>query len=136
LQFLQQNAFNIAAALLVGWMLWRRLVAPRLSGVQSISASEYLQKMRDQAHTLVDVRQPGEWQSGHPKAAVHIPLGEVAARLQEIPQDKPVVVICASGNRSAMAATKLAKAGFSNVYNFSGGMGSWQGAGLPTQPGG
>jgi len=136
LQFLQQNAFNIAAALLVGWMLWRRLIAPRLSGVQAISASEYLQQMRDQAHTLVDVRQPGEWQSGHPKAAVHIPLGEVAARLQEIPQDKPVVVICASGNRSAMAATKLTKAGFSTVYNFSGGMGSWQGAGLPTQPGG
>jgi len=135
LQFVQQHAFNIAAALLVGWMLWRRLIAPRLSGVKTISASEYLQQMRDQAHTLVDVRQPGEWQSGHAKAAVHIPLGEVAGRMHEIPQDKPVVVICASGNRSAMAATRLAKAGFSSVYNFSGGMGSWQSAGLPVQSG-
>jgi len=130
LQFLQHNAFNIAMVLLLGWMVWRRVIAPRLSGVQSISAAEYLQ-MRDQVHTLVDVRQPGEWQAGHPKAAVHIPLGEIPARMQEIPQDKPVVVICASGNRSAMAATRLAKSGFSNVYNFSGGMGSWQSAGLP-----
>jgi len=121
-------------ALLLGWVLWRRLIAPRLSGVKSISASEYLQ-MRDQAHTLVDVRQPGEWQAGHAKAAVHIPLGDISARMQEIAQDKPVVVICASGNRSAMAATKLAQSGFSNVYNFSGGMAAWKSTGLPVQSG-
>jgi len=47
----------------------------------------------------------------------------------------PLVVICASGNRSAMAATKLAKAGFEPVYNFSGGMGSWKSAGLPVKSG-
>jgi len=125
---------NIVMALLLGWMVWRRVIAPRLSGVQSISASDYLQ-MRNEPHTLVDVRQSGEWKSGHPTAAVHIPLGEVAGRMHELQQDKPVVVICASGNRSAMAATKLAKCGFSTVYNFSGGMGAWKSAGLPTRSG-
>jgi rhodanese-related sulfurtransferase len=52
-----------------------------------------------------------------------------------ISKDLPLVVICASGNRSAMAATKLANAGFEPVYNFSGGMGSWQAAGLPMKSG-
>ncbi len=54
-------------------------------------------------------------------------------RSDEIPLDQPVVVICASGNRSAMAATKLAKLGFTTVYNFSGGMSAWGGTQLPVK---
>ncbi len=134
MQFMQQNAVYIFLALFIGWMLWQRIIAPKLSGVKTISATDYMQ-MRDQPHTLVDVRQRGEWQSGHASAATHIPLGEIANRMREIPQDKPVVVICASGNRSAMAATALAKQGFETVYNFAGGMGAWQGAGLPVRRG-
>ncbi len=134
MQFMQQNAVYIFIALLVGWMLWQRVIAPKLSGVKSISASEYM-KLRNHTHVLLDVRQPGEWAAGHAKAAMHMPLGEVSARMHEIGADKPVVVICASGNRSAMAATALAKAGFATVYNFSGGMGAWRSAGLPLQSG-
>ena len=134
MQFMQQNAVYMFIALLVGWMLWQRVIAPRLSGVKRISATDYM-KMRKQSHTLVDVRQPGEWRSGHAGVAVHIPLGEINQRMSEIPEDRPVVVICASGNRSAMAATALAKAGFATVYNFSGGMGAWRSAGLPVKSG-
>jgi len=134
MQFMQQNAVYVFIALLMGWLLWQRIIAPKLSGVKSISASEYMQ-MRNQPHVLLDVRQSGEWASSHPKAARHMPLGEVARRMQEIEQGTPVVVICASGNRSAMAATTLAKSGFATVYNFSGGMGAWQSAGLPVSSG-
>jgi len=134
MDFLQQNSVNIFFGLLVGWILWKRLVAPKLSGVKSMSASDYKQ-LANQPHTLLDVRQQAEWVSGHANVAVHMPLGEIATRMQEITQEMPVVVICASGNRSAMAATKLAKAGFETVYNFSGGMGAWQGAGLPVKSG-
>jgi len=130
MQFLQQHTSYILMALIIGWILWKRIIGPKLSGVKTISSSDYMQ-MRSESHTLLDVRQPGEWAAGHSGAAVHIPLGELSGRMHEIPQDKPVVVICASGNRSAMAATKLAKAGFETVYNFSGGMGAWRGAGLP-----
>ncbi|MDX8389373.1 MAG: rhodanese-like domain-containing protein [Mariprofundaceae bacterium] len=130
MEFIQQNAINIALGTLLVWMLWRRLIAPKLSGVKTISASEYMQIARE-PHTILDVRQLGEWTSGHAKEAIHIPLGEVGKRMCEITQETPVVVICASGNRSAMAATKLAKSGFDTVYNFSGGMGAWQAAGLP-----
>lgn len=119
-------------AIVVGWFIWQRKIAPALSGVKSISAADYMQ-MRKQPHTLLDVREIGEWNSGHAAKAVHIPLGEVGKRMSELPQDKTVVVICASGNRSAMAATALAKADFPEVYNFSGGMGAWSGAGLPVR---
>jgi len=135
MQFMQQNASYIILILIVVWMVWKRIIAPKLSGVKTISATDYMQMRRD-PHTLVDVRQPGEWAAGHPATAIHIPLGEIASRMHEITQDTPVIVICASGNRSAMAATKLARGGLSQVYNFSGGMGAWRSAGLPTQSGG
>ncbi|RLL54729.1 rhodanese-like domain-containing protein [Mariprofundus sp. EBB-1] len=134
MEFIEQNMVYVVSALLIVWILWKRVLAPKLAGVKSLSAADYMQ-FRHQEHIILDVRQPAEWSSGHAKDAMHMPLSEVGAHMHEISRDKPVVVICASGNRSAMAATALAKAGFDMVYNFSGGMGAWQGAGLPTQSG-
>lgn len=133
-EWMQANAVYLFMALLVGWMLWQRLLAPMLSGVKRLDAVDYM-KLRGSDHVLVDVRTDAEWASGHAPKAMHIPLGDIARRMQEIPGDKPVVVVCASGNRSAMAASALAKRGFAPVYNFSGGMGAWRSAGLPVKSG-
>ena len=132
MQFMQENAVYIFISLLIGWMIWQRVIWPKMSGVKSLSAADYMQ-MRNQAHTLVDVRQLGEWQGMHATTAIHIPLGEISQRMNEIPQDRVVVVICASGGRSSMAATAIANAGYNDVYNFSGGMAAWSSAGLPTK---
>ncbi|ATX82149.1 Rhodanese-related sulfurtransferase [Mariprofundus ferrinatatus] len=132
MQFMQQNAVYIFIALLIGWFLWQRVIGPKMSGVKSLSAADYMQ-MRNQSHTLVDVRQQHEWDAVHAANAVHIPLGEIKERMHEIQKEKPVVVICASGGRSSMAATALANAGYEEVYNFSGGMGAWSSAGLPVR---
>jgi len=132
--FLQEHMGNILIAVFVAWVCWKRLIAPKLSGVKKISASEYIE-FRHNPHTLLDVRSSGEWQSGHAPGAMHIPLGDIANRAGEVPGMKPLVVICASGNRSAMAATTLATYGIPVVYNFSGGMGAWKKAGLPVQSG-
>jgi len=132
MQFMQQNAVYIFIAIVIVWVLWQRVIGPKMSGVKSMNAAAYMQ-MRNQPHTLIDVRQQGEWESGHAAKAMHIPLGEIKQRMGEIAKDKPVIVICASGTRSSMAATALANAGFGEVYNFSGGMGAWSSAGLPTK---
>jgi len=133
-EWMQANGVYLFIAMLVGWMLWQRLLAPMLSGVKRLNAVEYL-KIRNTDHVLIDVRSASEWASGHPPKAIHIPLGDIANRMRDIPGNKPVVVVCASGNRSAIAATALAKKGFSPVFNFSGGMGAWRGAGLPIKSG-
>lgn len=125
--FIGQSPVSALIGLLIGWLLWQRFVAPALSGVKNISAAEYA-IISTQEHILLDVRQDAEWASGHAEKAVHIPLSELKQRSHELPPDQPVVVICASGNRSAMAATLLAKSGFSTVYNFSGGMSAWEGS--------
>lgn len=79
---------------------------------------------------LLDVRQPHEWQAGHAPKARHIPLGQLARRVGELPPGRTVVTVCRSGARSARAAALLARDG-REVANLSGGMHAWHRAGLP-----
>lgn len=79
---------------------------------------------------LLDVREDDEWAAGHAPGAVHIPLGDLPARLGEVPQDDDVYVICRSGGRSARAQAWLAQNGV-DVVNVEGGMGAWREAGRP-----
>jgi len=74
---------------------------------------------------LVDVRSPGEFASGHIEGAVNLPVDQLRARTGELGRkDVPIVVYCASGARSAMAARTLKGCGFVSVRNL-GGMGNW-----------
>jgi rhodanese-related sulfurtransferase len=77
---------------------------------------------------LVDVREDDEWAAGHAPGAQHIPLGELAARYQEIPTGGEVYVICRAGSRSNQAAQALAGAGW-QVVNVADGMFGWHAAG-------
>lgn len=79
---------------------------------------------------LLDVREDDEWAAGHAPDAVHVPLAQVPARLDEIPSDEVVHVVCRSGGRSAQATAWLNRNGYDAV-NVSGGMGAWLEAGRP-----
>lgn len=77
---------------------------------------------------ILDVREPDEWEAGHIKGALHIPLADLPARLGELPDEGDVLVICRSGARSARAAGWLNQNGY-DATNVAGGMGAWQDAG-------
>jgi rhodanese-related sulfurtransferase len=79
---------------------------------------------------LLDVREDDEWTAGHAPEAVHVRLGDLGARVGELPRDREVYVICRSGARSAYAAQTLAGGGISTV-NVSDGMTGWAVAGRP-----
>ncbi len=77
--------------------------------------------------TLLDVRSPGEFGGGHVRGAKNVPVQELASRIGEVgAKDKPVVVYCASGMRSASAASMLRRAGFQSVHDL-GAMARWPG---------
>ena len=85
---------------------------------------------------LVDVRDPHEWRAGHAVGARHIPLAELPRRVAELPRERPVYVICASGGRSRAAAEMLHNAGFVCPINVNGGTSAWQRSNLPMERGG
>ncbi len=82
---------------------------------------------------LLDVRSASEFkQDGHIAGAHLIPLGDLPAKLAQVPRDRMVVCVCRSGARSSAALNQLAQAGFPNIRNLSGGMMGWNRANLPT----
>lgn len=96
-----------------------------------ISVDEALAK-RDAGVFILDVRQPEEWNEFHVPDSTLIPLGELAARVDELPQDQEIVIVCRSGNRSAQARDILLEAGFTQVTSMAGGLTQWKAAGYPT----
>ncbi len=77
---------------------------------------------------LVDVRTPGEWSEAHIDGAVNLPLARLADRIGELPADRPLVIYCASGYRSAIAVSLLRREGRRGVANLVGGLAAWNSA--------
>jgi len=80
--------------------------------------------------TFIDVREPHEYEAAHIEGAVLIPLGQIVARLGEIPKSEPVIVACRSGQRSGLVAEHLNVAGY-EAHNLEGGLVAWAAAGYP-----
>lgn len=76
---------------------------------------------------VLDVRETAEYAFNHIPNAISIPLGELEARMNELNQDQTIYIVCRTGNRSDLAAQKLAENGFSNVLNVIPGMSQWTG---------
>lgn len=96
-----------------------------------ISVSE-AQQLRSEGVLVVDVREQYEWDEYHVPGAVLIPLGQLSNRLDELPKDQEIIVMCNSGNRSQDGRDILQDAGFSSVTSMDGGIQAWMGAGYET----
>lgn len=106
-------------------------------GFAVISPEEAAQRAKKKGELLVDVRNPGEWESGIAKGAKTISLQDasMANKVYELADENlesPIMVICRSGMRSSQAAKILLRAGFTNVANVRGGMMAWEASNLPT----
>ena len=80
---------------------------------------------------LLDVREPDEWAAGRIDGAVHIPMSGLMQRVDEVPKDRDVVVVCKTGARSAQVTAFLLQRGWSTVRNLDGGIVAWVQAGRP-----
>ncbi len=97
-----------------------------------ISISQALDKYQSGAFIL-DVRTSEEWNQGHIPGSVLIPLEQLSGRLQEVPRDRDVVVVCRTGSRSQQGLEILQQTGFTRVASMTGGMVAWQAAGYPVE---
>jgi rhodanese-related sulfurtransferase len=100
------------------------------AGYYTIASVAGLKNQLRKAQTLlVDVREQSEYQSGHLPNAINIPLQTLAHSQEQIPHDRPVVLYCSSGYRSAMGVMTLHLLGYSNVQGFPPSFGAWKTAG-------
>lgn len=96
----------------------------------SVSAAELNEKLKAPKRPLVlDVRQPEEFRTGHIVSAKLVPLGELNRQMKELPKDREIVCVCATGSRSRSATKMLIRAGY-HAVNMKGGMMSWSGNGF------
>jgi len=114
-------------------LLYFNLAGQALRGYRRASPTEATQLMNRENAVVVDVREDNEFKQGHILGAVHVPLGFLDKRINDLEQykDRPVIVSCRSGQRSARAASVLKKHGFESVYNLEGGLQAWQNASMP-----
>ena len=135
MQFIQSNIWLILIALASGIMLLWSMLGNRLKGVKEADCAAALQLINHKDACVLDVREADEFGSGHLLNAKHIPLAKLRERIGELERcrDKPVVVVCRSGQRSATACMLLGREQFTQVYNLAGGVLAWQKANLPLE---
>jgi hydroxyacylglutathione hydrolase len=97
----------------------------KLEIVGRISVDELEDRLGSGDVNLLDVRWNDEWKRGRIPGSVHIPLGDLEERMDELPNGKPLVLTCASGARSAIAASLLQRGGVKEVANLEGGYARW-----------
>ena len=108
--------------------------SPQLVGrVERITAlTLHEQRLEGTSVCVLDVRAPGEREQDQIPESTHIPLPQLLRQLDELPRDRPLIVHCAGGYRSAVAASLLLLHGFEQVLDLVGGISAWEAAGLPT----
>lgn len=99
----------------------------------TISVSDAYNMYQNGAFVL-DVRTQEEWNEFHAPNTTLIPLDQLASRLNEVPRDRQVVVVCRSGNRSQQGRDVLLEAGFEQVTSMTGGLNEWRASGYPVEP--
>ncbi|MCT8136552.1 rhodanese-like domain-containing protein [Anaerobacillus sp. CMMVII] len=106
--------------------------AESLTGVKQISVNDIPQRMAESVEKndgaiYIDVREEYEYNEAYIEGFVNFPLSTLGETYTELPQDKEIIIICRSGNRSMQAATMLQEKGYENVTNVQGAMLDWKG---------
>lgn len=113
-------------------LLWAGVTLAFASVARNISAGEAAALLKQRANiVLLDVRTPQEYQQGRLAGARLIPIDQLLQRLGELPKDRPILVYCAVGSRSAQVFSFLARRGYAEVYNLDGGIYAWAARGYP-----
>lgn len=132
MDFLRDNLLLVSVALASGLML----ILPgfrKTAGAAEVGVMEAVNLINRQHALVLDVRESAEFETGHIAEAKHIPLADLAQSLEALKkyQNKPILVNCQRGMRSAKACDILRRAAFSQVYHLRGGLEAWQTAKLP-----
>ena len=118
-------------------MLAATSIGPVLQGVKQVDPLQATQMVNHEGALFIDVREDDEYRQGHIVNALHVPLSRLQERITSLDRhkNKPVIVVCQTGHRSARGFSLMRKHGFEAVYNLRGGIQAWKSANLPLKRG-
>jgi rhodanese-related sulfurtransferase len=131
-EFVRNNLLLIVVAFVSGAMLLWPLVR-RSTGGPWVNTAQATHLINREDALVLDVRDPGEYGTGHILGAKNVPLSRLGDAEVAKRKDRPVIVYCDGGERSSKAVAALKKQGFARVVNLTGGLRAWQQAGLPVE---
>jgi len=131
--FITENLYLCLAFVIILALLVNNLFGAKLKGYNPVTPAQATQLINHDDAVIVDVREDKEFVTGHIVNSIHIPQSGISKRLSELEKykQKPVIVSCRSGSRSAHVCGILKKNGFDKIHNLSGGIMAWQSASLP-----
>jgi rhodanese-related sulfurtransferase len=135
IKFVSDNIVLVGVAAASGAMLVWPVLRQGAGGGATVSTLEATLLMNQKGALVLDVREAAEYERGRVLGSRNVPFGQLEARAGEFEKykEKPVIVVCEAGNRSARAAGLLRKKGFGQAFTLGGGIGAWQQAGLPLE---
>ncbi len=135
MQFLLDNLFTVSITLISGYMLFWSYFGNRILGIKEVDTAQAMNLINREDAFLLDVREQSEYDGGHIINSRLIPAGKLKDRVGELEKyrDKPIIVVCRSGNRATPITSWLGKQGFAKTYLLTGGVLAWQKAKLPLQ---
>jgi rhodanese-related sulfurtransferase len=133
--FIQKNLLLATVCVVSLVMLLWPFIQGALTGAKDVSVPQAVQLINRRDALVLDVRDASEYASGHAPHSRHIPMGEIDKRLKELERFKqrPIVVMCRSGNRAGSACAVLKKNGFAEAVALKGGVLAWQQASMPIE---
>ena len=134
--FLRRPVVQIGIVAVVALVIYLMVATASGAGgglASNVSVDKAYSMYQDGAF-LLDVRTVEEWNEFHAPNTTFIPLGELASRVDELPRDRQIVVVCRSGNRSQQGRDILLAAGFTQVTSMDGGLNEWRSSGYPIEP--
>ena len=133
IEFATNNLILVSALAVITALIIKTEIGLKLTNIQQLNVNEAVRLMNDNDVVVLDVRESNEYNTGHIRDSIHIPMTSLVKRLTELDKfkNKQILAYCRSGSRSNSACRTLSKQGFETVSNLAGGIMSWSNANLP-----
>ncbi len=133
MEFAANNLILVAALAVIATLIIKTEIGLKLNNIPQLNTNEAVRLMNDDNVVILDVRENNEYNEGHIRDSVHVPMTALVKRLSELDKhkNKQILAYCRSGSRSNSACRTLSKQGFEHVSNLAGGIMGWSSANLP-----
>jgi rhodanese-related sulfurtransferase len=131
-EFIVNHWILSTAFVVLAWIVFSDGLQQKLSGVTPLSTAQAIQLVNQQKASFIDIRDKDEFEKEHIADAVNVPLSTISDhKAKPKDKDKPVILVCASGQRARSAVKQFKAQGFSDLYILKGGLNEWRAAKLP-----